>query len=1055
MNESRTFPIIQNLPDYCFEPFDNSKEIKKNLNSRYSYFKQNYYTVGDGGQFIQNWKTLPKEEKSIEVRFKKEHLNFSWKKYQNLCIHDVYNTYNYIADKFKKGCFLQFNQNELCTFLPFSKQDYRNEWRKSITFDDKFPNIYELMKYTHTLDAHFPYDENRIHKDMEVWYGNNGLVRFEYPMVENDTGYNMLKDMFVSLSKEREIPDVDFFLNKRDFPILSKHGYEAYEVFFGEKTPLVSHVYDKYVPILSMNSSDEFADIAIPTWDDWCRVAYQTEKKLFSKDFLTCPSEKEFDSIRWEEKKPTLIFRGTSTGRGTRIDNNIRLFYASMSTKEMKDENGNLLMDCGITKWNLRPRKASFHEPLTTIFLDELNIPLKSFMSPLEQAHYKYILHLPGHTCAYRLSLEMYFGSVIFIYPCKQKLWFFDWLKPWEHYIPLSEEFSEEDVLKKLKWCRENDEKAQQIAINARKFASKYLGRQGILDYLQSIFCSIANKSTNYKYLVNSLHHVQLGKMCNSLNESMGHLEKDFMTEIVENALDGVCESKTIMNLSYQDFFWTELFHYLSKNGKIHQFIESHSLSIDFFKGKKNNFKLFQWNKSSFVQKEVLPNWKDDAIHQYFVGKNYINSIAKKIPNFIKTYYSYTNREQDTKNLIVEYRKGKTLDIMIQNNEINFSDLLKLWINVCLALEYAQQSCGFIHMDLYPWNIVVEDVKMKFSQSFLYKDEKIKTIMEMDFIPVLIDYGNSHVSDKGFHYYTTTPFYLNRFHDVICMIISSLDLYLKNNKLQNYEIRTLLQIMSFFSNSSMYHKSFSNLSDIRWFLKKHKKFSVMLSFEKKGFENISPLDFVFFLIDKKIINHDYIQIFSHVESEKKKIYFQYHHSPEIYTMKQYTKCIQACIGDKNIPQQDIYIWTRRCWLNFYHYMKEYKIKTAPQEIATFSFLQNFKKFVQALENQYFKKLWTNYLFKDITENSFFYTDEDFQLTLEQITKEQKYLFPQLPLLKTHNCLSCFHKKQRLCYKNEFFENTDTLYMLQDYNNEPIDLYSRYIQNGKEMYQLTC
>ena len=47
--------------------------------------------------------------------------------------------------------------------------------------------------------------------------------------------------MFLTLSKERQILDVDFFMNKRDFPILRTDGMEAYSVFFGENTPLLSH----------------------------------------------------------------------------------------------------------------------------------------------------------------------------------------------------------------------------------------------------------------------------------------------------------------------------------------------------------------------------------------------------------------------------------------------------------------------------------------------------------------------------------------------------------------------------------------------------------------------------------------------------------------------------------------------------------------------------------------------------------------------------------------------------------------------------------------------
>ena len=63
-----------------------------------------------------------------------------------------------------------------------------------------------------------------------------------------------------------------------------------------------------------------------------------------------------------------------------------------------KDKNGNIVTDIGITKWNLRPRKNVHSKYLTTIHLDTLDIPLKEYMSPLEQSKYKYILHLSQGT---------------------------------------------------------------------------------------------------------------------------------------------------------------------------------------------------------------------------------------------------------------------------------------------------------------------------------------------------------------------------------------------------------------------------------------------------------------------------------------------------------------------------------------------------------------------------------------------------------------------------------------------------------------------------------
>ena len=78
--------------------------------------------------------------------------------------------------------------------------------------------------------------------------------------------------MFEALVAKRKIPNVVFFVNKRDFPILTRNLTEPYNHIYGDNVPLKSYKFDKYIPILSMCTSDKHADIAIPTHEDWTRV---------------------------------------------------------------------------------------------------------------------------------------------------------------------------------------------------------------------------------------------------------------------------------------------------------------------------------------------------------------------------------------------------------------------------------------------------------------------------------------------------------------------------------------------------------------------------------------------------------------------------------------------------------------------------------------------------------------------------------------------------------------------------------------------------------------
>jgi hypothetical protein len=54
--------------------------------------------------------------------------------------------------------------------------------------------------------------------------------------------------------------------------------------------------------------------------------------------------------------------------------------------------------------------------------------------------------------------------------------YFFEYLKEWEHYIPIKRDLS--DLIEKTKWCMENyDTEAKQIAENAYNFSKMYLTR--------------------------------------------------------------------------------------------------------------------------------------------------------------------------------------------------------------------------------------------------------------------------------------------------------------------------------------------------------------------------------------------------------------------------------------------------------------------------------------------------------------------------------------------------------------------------------------------------
>jgi hypothetical protein len=290
--------------------------------------------------------------------------------------------------------------------------------------------------------------------------------------------------MIHTLCTHTHVPDCDFFINKRDFPLLSLSGHEPYDALVPPQTPLHSHHNDTYMPILSMCTTDAHADLPIPTWEDWARVKYMHSGETFPKTHSTYDHDFVTD---WATKTSKIVFRGSSTGLGVTRDTNPRLFFAWLATHEKYKD----IADIGITKWNMRPRKHRHDVPLDIPHIEGLT--LVEPLTPCEQSQYKYILHLPGHSCAYRLSYELATRSVIFLFPSQYTLWYFHLLKPYVHYIPLEKGYDENELYEKWLWCEKHSEDARRIAQNAWDFYTTYLSYDGILQYMAHVMQRVSS----------------------------------------------------------------------------------------------------------------------------------------------------------------------------------------------------------------------------------------------------------------------------------------------------------------------------------------------------------------------------------------------------------------------------------------------------------------------------------------------------------------------------------------------------------------------------------
>jgi hypothetical protein len=76
------------------------------------------------------------------------------------------------------------------------------------------------------------------------------------------------------------------------------------------------------------------------------------------------------------------------------------------------------------------------------------------------------------------------------------KEFYWENLKPWEHYIPIKDDMT--DLIEKTKWCMENYEKACEIAKNAYEYAKKYVTQEACYVQWNRIITDILNKKCPY-----------------------------------------------------------------------------------------------------------------------------------------------------------------------------------------------------------------------------------------------------------------------------------------------------------------------------------------------------------------------------------------------------------------------------------------------------------------------------------------------------------------------------------------------------------------------------
>lgn len=731
------------------------KRIRANSNSRYKTFNQTFYTAGDISQFKEKIALPvsllggphcpdPKDEDPIVDTI--IHKNI-WSKNKGISSIAVVDTFQYIYHKFKKALYIRIRDNKLDVFLPFSNPYFYNDWGHTIQPPPNFSSNVDFLIHCDRMIGYKTYP-NQYHSHANFWYANNSLVRTENPTKENDKGLAALWDLFTTLCATRSLPDIELFINKRDYPIIKRNETESYDDIFGSDCKLQSYLYDKYCPILSSVTTDVHADIPMPTIEDWVRASNQEDRKYyayFSRDYL-------FDfSTEWEQRKPVAVFRGSSTGTGVTVETNPRLKLACISKQYPE------FLDAGITKWCLRPRKVKGVPYLQTIDPKlQSALGLVSPLTPLEQSKYKYIINVDGHVSAFRLSLELSMGSVVLLVDSPYKMWYRSALREWEHFVPVQADLS--DLMTQILWCMEHDAECKIITQNALEFYKKYLCKDGILNYLQTLLvgikqevgdyveCPIPTLSSEGGTLIQSNpNHTQRRQLASGLKQVFFPPNRNIY------ALEGLYQY-----LQENEFgYGKEMILHQGKHGTLIRLMNIFAKSPDVSLLLKKSASE-EDNPNELVHKEMA--------QEIMIGMQYVNTrIMKRNKHFRYTLYSYPNG-----NILFEYIQGITYLEYLRTfgdrertctGGTTEGELQTLLSMILLALATAQEECCFVHNDLYPWNIIIQRGPMK---TYHYSVGGKKFSLRSEVEPIIIDYGKSQVSTLSFS------------RDPFCLIITTI-----------------------------------------------------------------------------------------------------------------------------------------------------------------------------------------------------------------------------------------------------------------------------------------
>ncbi|ESN94970.1 hypothetical protein HELRODRAFT_114917 [Helobdella robusta] len=226
-------------------------------------------------------------------------------------------------------------------------------------------------------------------------------------------GFKMFSDaMLMSLMRKVKLPDLDFFWNLGDWPLVRRTSAHRY-------------------PMVSWCGSDDTFDFVVPSYEmttSTLDAMYRVEKDMLSME--------HYRNIDWSSKTDLAFWRGRDSSR-----ERLKLVRLSQKQKDVVDAE------------------------LTHIFFfrDEKDLKTVNSTPFFDFFKHKYQINMDGTVAAYRLSYLLAGGSLVFKQQSSYYEHFYNLLQPFVHYVPLSSDI--EDLMERLQWAKDHDDEVRDFPI--------------------------------------------------------------------------------------------------------------------------------------------------------------------------------------------------------------------------------------------------------------------------------------------------------------------------------------------------------------------------------------------------------------------------------------------------------------------------------------------------------------------------------------------------------------------------------------------------------------